>query len=281
MRKIHAQSQPNGSEALDDISSSAEENFDGAKLCVTRFDSAEARASLSSLTQCERLHGNVAGSRQCSAACMIDCSFLPETPATVRHRSVREFVPDSCVDEPSASFEPHRSATPPAPLNRSSTCSTNSWLGLYDVAQAEAAALPTINVRLAFQALLFMRDTSQVRKRAPLRDLVFLCAATCNVQLRVFVASKAGTAAATTISRISLLTLPPLLLRGTLCAALTRVRMCALFGYAAELVRISSGVQIDERIKTAAQIARNGRVHSSHDVLIDAQWASGRVLFAT
>lgn len=35
VRKIHAQSQPNGSEALDDISSSAEENFDGAKLCVT------------------------------------------------------------------------------------------------------------------------------------------------------------------------------------------------------------------------------------------------------
>ena len=46
VRKIHAQSQPNGSEALDDISSSAEENFGDAKLCVTLIR-AEARASLS------------------------------------------------------------------------------------------------------------------------------------------------------------------------------------------------------------------------------------------
>ena len=204
--------------------------------------------------------------------CMYDCSCLPETPATVRHRSVREFVPDSCVDEPSASFEPHRSATPAAPLNRSSTCSTNSWLGLYDVAQAEAAALPTINVRVlaskhccscAIHAII-----PSAKARAAQRDLVFLCAATCNVQLRVFVASEAGTAAATPISRPDQPAETAAIVVEGLRAALACGGMCALFGYAVGRVSAISGVQIDERIKTAAQIARNGRVHSSHDVLM-------------
>jgi hypothetical protein len=80
------------------------------------------------------------------------CSFLPETPATVRHRPRRdlelsEFVPDSCADE--LPFEPHGSATPSGSQARAGNSrSANAWLGLYDVAQAEAAALPTLNVLL-------------------------------------------------------------------------------------------------------------------------------------